>query len=106
MQTEELEKKLSIIFDKVLKDQEKGLKGISYLQLSQYLSFNFPDTDMMIDLFAMVQQDEKLKVFFVSILKKQIVNSDEIQWGITGKGFSLKGISPICFLCPSQNWAY
>ncbi len=99
MQLDQLEKKLSIIFDKILADQEKGLKDNSFLQLSDYLSFNFPNTDMLIDIFSMISTDDKLRILFINILKKQVSHAEEIQWGMLGRGFSLKGISPTCFLC-------
>lgn len=94
---EEIEKKLSIIFDKISSDQRKELKDTSYLQLSEKVSINFPNTELLINLFSVIQQDEKLKESFINILKKKIDIDCEEYLNIH-KGFHITGISPLCFL--------
>lgn len=94
---EDIEKKLSIIFDKVSSDQNKELKDTSYLQLSEIVSINFPNTDILIDIFTIIQQDEKIKESFIKILEKKIQKDLESYLTIH-KGIHISGISPLCFL--------
>jgi hypothetical protein len=97
MDLAELQSDLDIVIKKEIKDLQNGsgarfLKGGNEKQLLEY-----PSAAVLTDLFSTVREDEKLKSFFIDFLSRKVRDDDEILYGQSGGGWSLTGVSQLCF---------
>jgi len=99
MELEELREDLEIVFDK----EESDLKnqGYSYVYKgSQAKNITYPNSEMLLQIFAEMGNDAASAFFkytFVEILKKKVVESDEIICLLITGGCSYVGTSALCF---------
>ena len=99
MERSELECNSQIIFEKELNDLTRHLKTYTIEESKDGNIIKYPNAETLIDLFSTVQNDGKLKSFFVDILSKQVTDSGEVtsESIIFGQGYSYIGTSPLCF---------
>lgn len=87
----ELEENLQIVFDKEENDLKKD--GYTYSHRgTQAKEITYPNSEILMELFSGLGNDV-LKSFFIDVLRKRIVNADEVSYGILRP----VGISVLCF---------
>jgi hypothetical protein len=97
MELSELESSLEIIFEKEIHDLESGAPTFKIESSENGDILKYPNADMMINLFSLIQSDGKLRLSFVDSLEKKIKYSDEFIRFMPSIGTFYVGISGVCF---------
>jgi hypothetical protein len=98
MKKQELKSDAKIIFEKELFDLSNGNITFAFITAKKETIFFYPNAQTLIDLFSMVQNDEKLKSYFVRLLETEIADSEEASpVGEKFHRYPFVGVSHLCF---------
>jgi len=97
MELSELESSLEIIFEKEIHDLESGAPTFKIESSENGDILKYPNAEMMINLFSLIQSDGKLRLSFVDSLEKKIKYSDEFIRFMPSIGTFYVGSSGVCF---------
>jgi hypothetical protein len=89
----ELASNLEIILEKEVSDLQRNYATYTIEESKEGNIINYPNAETMIELFSIIQNDTKLKSFYLNALINKIISSNEVSYG----NHRYVGISPICF---------
>jgi hypothetical protein len=94
MEAKELDYSLNIVFEKEIQDLEQGTQTFTVNDTQDGYFVQYPHAETLVQLYANIRNNGKLKVLFVDTLKDGVINS-ESSFFLTYRTYL--GISPLCF---------
>jgi hypothetical protein len=94
MKASKLSRSLAIVFEKETQDLDQGTRTFTVYDTKDRYSIEYPHAETLLQLYANIRNNEKLRAFFVNTLEGGVRNS-ESSFFVTYRIYT--GISSLCF---------